>query len=160
MLENKSWSFLCFIFMPFSAGCYTEVVRKVENTFSLFQWGLQRDQAKLQFCAAVRAGKRGSHDSTFCTLISTSSAGLHLPKIAFRRHSYCIPSSSQRLLLCFSARYTPVHKPRYRLCQNGPVTLGSLFPWSPRESPLGEKVTCCDPKAVPGLHSMCWFIGW
>lgn len=88
--------FPCFIFAPFSAGSCTYVERKLENTFSLFQWDLPRDQAKLHLCPPVRAGERSSHDSALSTLTSTPAAGLLLPKIVLRRHSNCISSSSQR----------------------------------------------------------------
>lgn len=97
LFDVWSWSFfLCLIFAPFSAGSCTYVERKLENTFSLFQWDLPRDQAKLHLCPPVRAGERSSHDSAFSTLTSTPAAGLLLPKIVFRRHSNCISSSSQR----------------------------------------------------------------
>lgn len=112
---------LCFIFVPFQWLLYRSG-DKGGKYFLPLSGGPVRDQAKSQLCPPVRA-KRGGHDSAFSSFSSASAAGLHLPQTAFRRHSYSIPSSSQRKLLCSSSRCMPVHKPFQRLCQNSPTTL-------------------------------------
>lgn len=154
---HNALSSLFYICMFFN-GCSIEVVTKAENTCSPFQRGAIGDQAKSQLCPPVRAGRRGDGDSAFSTPCSTSAAGLHLAKIAFRKRSYRIPGSSQGKLLCSSLRYMPVHQPFQRLCQNGPTTHWSPFP-PPKKSPLGKEVTCCNLYAAQSIyqHSICWF---
>lgn len=156
--KKKSLSFLWFIFVLFSAGCYTEVVTKVENTFFLFQWCLHSEQAKLHFCPAMRSGGKEA------SMVQLSPQSLLHQQLGYIFHRLLLEdiataflaAYTERMLLCFSS----IYKPCYRLFQKGPTTLCSLFPWNFRESPSGKKITCFNIKAAPDLCRVCWFTWW
>lgn len=129
---RESWK----IHFPSFSGTYLEIR---QNCISVPLWEQGREAAMIQL----------SPPSLLHQQLGYFFQKLFLEDIA----TAFLAAHRERVLLCFSLRYAPW----YRLCQNGSITLWLLFPWNPRESPLGKKVTCWHLKTLSSLHSTHWF---